>query len=91
MLKEEYAKDIKSITMQGFTYTNIIKVHLSDYLILKKKEENIVLSYVFIDEAREKFCVNHPLCNLLINKSITMRKTNFVHLKLSFECNILNL
>ena len=52
-------------------------VHLSDYLILKKKKENIVLSYVFMDNAREKFCVHHPLCNLLINKSITICKTHF--------------
>ena len=45
--------------------------------MLKKKKENIVWFYVFMDNAREKFCVHHPLCNLLINKSITMCKTDF--------------
>ena len=35
-------------------------VYLSDFLILKKRKENIVWSYVFMDNAREKFCVHHP-------------------------------
>ena len=45
---------------------------------IKKEEENIVLSYVFMDNAREKFCVHHPLCNLLINKSSGIFASEFV-------------